>query len=360
MKKFIGGALAAALFIAPFTQTAFAEEDYIIDPIGKYYAEDIDGHWAQNDMENMLQANIIKGIRDADDLLYLQPDKSITRAEFTVLIVRALELKTDQQGKAFTDTQKHWAKNDINTASALGIVSGKSDTEFKPDMKITRAEIAAIVARAFEATIAFEDGTPRDFEDLKPGHWAYNHVRMVNGVDVVRGTSETTVSPDKNANRAEATAMLKRALWLEEVDLPDADALMDLVFYSEADTLDAVNAKDVEGLYEINDAARFGFAHEAGLAEAFSNELTFEDGDTLKGEIVSEPVTEATDVSSRFVKVVVEDLIINYTYTYADPDKAPFDYTEDRSGVYYLVKRDGEWKVYTSEFYQTRFLDLEL
>lgn len=355
----ISGALAAALLMAPFKQSAFAE-DNMIDPIGKYYAEDIDGHWAQNDMENMLQANIIKGIRDANDLLFLQPDKSITRAEFTVLIVRALELKTNQQGMAFSDTQKHWAKNDINTASALGIVSGKSNTAFKPDMKITRAEIAAIVARAFESTISFDAGTPRNFNDLKPGHWAYNHLRMVNGVDVVRGTSETTVSPDKIANRAEATAMLKRALWLEEVNLPDAHALMDAVLNSESGTLDAANTMDIDRLYEINDTARFGFAHEAGLAEAFTNELTFEDGDSIRGKIVSEPVTEATNISSRLVKVSVKNLIIDYTYTYADPKRAPFDFIEDRSGVYYLIKRDGVWKVYTSTFYQTRFLDLEL
>jgi S-layer homology domain len=356
MKKLVGGLLAAALLVSPFTQTAFAEEEYIIDPIGKYYAEDIKGHWAQNDMENMLQANIIKGVRDAENSLYSQPDKSITRAEFTVLIVRALELKTDQQGKAFTDTQKHWAKNDINTASALGIVSGKSETEFKPDMKITRAEIAALVARAFQATVDFEEGTPKEFADLKPGHWAYNHVRMVNQVGIIKGTTQTTVSPDKNATRAEAAVMLKRALWLEEADLPNPDAAMDLVFNSEADTLDAMNAEDVDGLYEINDAARYGFAHEAGLDEAYMYELTLEEGDSIKGEIVSEPVTEVTDISSRFVKVNFEDLTVEYTYTYADGET--FDFTEDRSGEYYLIKRNGEWRVYTSDYYQL-ILDIE-
>jgi S-layer homology domain len=351
MKKVIGGLFAAVLLVSPFTQTAFANEDEEVyfDP-GKYYAEDIEGHWAQNDMENMLQANIIKGVRDADDLLYLQPNKSITRAEFTALVVRSLELKTSEPGKAFVDTQKHWAKNDINTASALGIVSGKSDMEFKPDMKITRAEIASIVARAFEATVDFETGTPKEFEDLKPGHWAYNHMRIINQVGIIKGTTATTVAPDKNANRAEATAMLKRSLWLEKVELPNEETIMDLVFNSEADTLDAINVKDVSGLYSINNETRYGFGHEAGAFEAWINEISFNAGETLEGEIVTEPVLEVTEHTTRIVKVNVENFVIDYTYT--DSNKDIYEFSEDRSGEYYLIKRGGQWKVYTSDFYK--------
>jgi hypothetical protein len=362
MKKLIGGVLAAALIVSPFTQTTFAnqaEMDYA-DPFYKYYAEDIDGHWAEDDMKNMLQANIIKGVRDADDLLYVQPNKSITRAEFTVLVVRALELKTDQQGKAFTDTQKHWAKNDINTASVLGIVSGKSDTEFKPDMKITRAEIASIVARAFEATVTFENGTPKEFADLKPGHWAYNHVRMVNQVGIIKGTTDTTVSPDKNANRAEATAMLKRALWIEDVNLPDEEVTMDLLFNSEADTIDAITERNADSIYAINDSSRYGLGHEMGKMDAEMFEDIFAANEEVIVELVSEPTLEVVHRSTRFVEVNVQDLMIDYYFTDSETgelDEEP--YTEDKSGKYFLINRGGEWKVYTSDFYND-FLNFEL
>ncbi|MFE1243010.1 S-layer homology domain-containing protein [Fictibacillus sp. NPDC058756] len=362
MKKLIGGVLAAALLVSPFTQTTFAnelEQDYT-DPYYNYYAEDIDGHWAENDMKNMLHANIIKGVRDAEDFLYLQPDKSITRAEFTVLVVRALELKTDQQGKAFTDTQKHWAKNDINTANVLGIVSGKSDTEFKPDMKITRAEIAAIVARAFEATVTFENGTPKTFEDLKPGHWAYNHVRMVNQVGIIKGTSETTVSPDKNANRAEATAMLKRALWLEDVNLPDQETTMDLVYNSEADTVDAIMERNADSIYAINDSARYGLGHDMGQMDAEMFEEIFAADEEVVAELVSEPTLEVVHRSTRFVELNVQDLLIDYYFTdYETGELDEEPYTEDKSGKYFLIKRNGEWKIYSSDFYND-FLSFEL
>jgi hypothetical protein len=354
MKKFIGSFLTAALLVSPFTQTAFAaeSEDDFADPYYKYFAEDIDGHWAEDDMKNMQQADVIKGVRDADEFLYLQPNALITRAQFTVLVVRALELKTDQQGKTFTDVGDHWAKNEINIASALGIISGKTETEFKPNMNITRAEIAAIVARAFDPTVTFENGTPKSFSDLTTGHWAYDHIRKVSGVDILRGTTATTVSPNNNAKRAEAAVMLKRALWLEDVELPSPDAAMDLIFNSEVDTIDAINEKDTDNMFVINDSSRFGLGHEYAKMEAEIFEDIFAAGEDAVVELVSEPVMEVVHQSTRFVEVEVKDFLVDYYLTDTETGELEEEpYTEDRSGTYYLIKRNGEWKVYTSDFH---------
>ncbi|MFD1358990.1 S-layer homology domain-containing protein [Fictibacillus halophilus] len=355
MKKFIGGVLAAALLVSPFTQTAFANEDeeFYPDPWYYYLAEDIDGHWAQEDMENMLQADIIRGVRGADDGLYLQPEAKITRAQFTVLVVRALELETDKQGKAFTDIEKHWAKEEINIASALGIINGKTDTEFKPEMNITRAEIAKIIKLAFDPSVTFEDGTPKNFSDLKTSHWAYNYIREVSGVDILRGKTTTTVEPDSNAKRSEATVMLKRALWLEDIDLPTEEEVTGLILSSESDTLTAVNAKDIDGLYEVNELTRYGLGYETGAYEAWFNEIAvFEAGDTLKGEIVSHPSMGVEALSSHLAKVNVQNFVIDYVQT-DDQGKVVDEFTEDRSGEYYLIKRDGVWNVYSSDWYKS-------
>jgi hypothetical protein len=350
MKKFIGSFLTAALLVSPFTQTAFAadSEEEIADPYYKYFAEDIDGHWAEDDMKNMLQAEVIKGVRDVDDYLYLQPNALITRAQFTVLVVRALELKTDQQGKTFTDVGSHWAKEEINIASALGIITGKTETEFKPNMNITRAEIATIVARAFDPTVTFENGTPKNFSDLSTDHWAYDNIRKASGVDILRGTTATTVSPNSNAKRAEATVMLKRALWLEDVDLLSPDAAMDLIYNSEVDKIDAINEKDTDSMFLINDSSRFGLGHEYEKMDAEIFVDYFAAGGDAVVELVSEPVMEVVHQSTRFVEVDVEDLFIDYSEP-GEVEEEP--YTEDRSGTYYLIKRNGEWKIYTSDFY---------
>jgi hypothetical protein len=352
MKKFIGGFLAAALFASPFTQTTYAEEPEVADPYYNYFAEDIAGHWAEEDMTLMLQTDVIKGVRGGDGLLYLQPNAMITRAQFTALVVRALELKTDQPGKTFTDVGNHWAKEEINIASALGIISGKTETEFKPNMNITRAEIAAIMARAFDPTVAFENGTPKQFSDLKPDHWAYDHIRKVSSLDILRGTTATTVSPNQNAKRAEAAVMLKRALWVESVDLIDATGVMDQIFDSEVDTMDAINEKDTDRVFEINDANRYGLAHEYEKLNGQIYEAIFAEGEDAAIELVSEPEMEIVHQSTRFIVVDVYDFLFDLYLT--DPETGELEeepYTEDKSGAYYLIKRDGKWKISTSDFY---------
>ncbi|MCM3734220.1 S-layer homology domain-containing protein [Fictibacillus nanhaiensis] len=352
MKKFIGGVLAAALLVSPFGQTALANEDeeYFPDPWYYYSAEDIEGHWSQEDMENMLQADIIRGVRGADDLLYLQPEAKITRAQFTTLVVRALELETDKPGKAFTDIGKHWAKEEINIASALGIINGKTDTEFKPDMNITRAEIAKIIKIAFDPSVTFEDGTPKSFSDLKTSHWAYKYIREVSGVDILRGKTTTTVEPDSNAKRSEASVMLKRALWLENIDLPTDEEVTGLILSSESDTLTALNAQNVDGLYEVNELTRFGLGYETGAYDAwFIDTFIFDAGETLTGEIASHPSMGVEAVSSRLVKVNVENFIIDYVQKDAEGNVID-EFSDDRSGEYYLIKRYGEWNVYSSDW----------
>jgi hypothetical protein len=349
MKKFIGVILATTLLGSPFASNVYGEDTVEANPWYMYHAEDIAGHWAEGDLRNMLEANIIKGARGLHDFLYLQPDKSITRAEFTALVVRALELKADKTGKAFTDTAEHWAKKDINTASALGIISGISETEFKPDLKISRAEISAIVFRAFDPTVTFENGIVNTFTDLKSSHWAYNHLQKVNKVGIVTGTSSTTVSPDKNATRAEATVMLKRALWLEDVNLPDGKQAMDLIINNEVNSMEAVNSKDLKRLFTINNSYGYGLAHEWGKLEGEIYQQMFEDDEDIYVKIISEPTAKIVALSTRFIKVDVQDLIIDKYYTHPITGEEKV-ITEDKSGPYYLIKRGGNWKIYSSYF----------
>jgi nicotinamide mononucleotide adenylyltransferase len=278
------------------------------------------------------------------------------------MIVRALELETTKQGINFTDTANHWAQNDINTASALGVVSGKTATTFDPNGKITRAEIASILYRAFDPTVYFEKGTPKNFTDLPSTHWAYNHIRQVNGVKIINGTTETTVSPGKNATRAEATAMIRRALSKEELNKPNPQDLTAFILEDENGWVEAYNNRDADTLDLLNDENHFGLA----LAHiGLENEMYrwfFEDVDTKEFEdtykIVTEPTLTVLSTSTRFATVKVENYVVENTFEYAETDEndeptgniLTETIVEDRSGVYNLVKRDGSWKVYTNDY----------
>lgn len=50
-----------------------------------------------------------------------------------------------------TDIQNHWAQKDIEYLVNLGIISGYADNTFRPENTITRAEVASLLARVMRA-----------------------------------------------------------------------------------------------------------------------------------------------------------------------------------------------------------------
>lgn len=103
---------------------------------------DISVHWAKDSIIKMINAGVISGYPDRT----FKPDKAVTRAEFTVMLIKALNLET-RAGKPFTDTASHWAKESIATATAHGFISGYPDNSFRPQGKTTRGEAAVIIGK---------------------------------------------------------------------------------------------------------------------------------------------------------------------------------------------------------------------
>jgi hypothetical protein len=90
---------------------------------------------------------VLKGYPDGT----FRPNAPITRAEFAAIATRfyAAAGKTFASD-AFRDIAGSWARNDINYASSLGIVSGYPDGTFRPQNNITRAETVKIMNSVLE------------------------------------------------------------------------------------------------------------------------------------------------------------------------------------------------------------------
>ena len=95
---------------------------------GELHFSDIIGHWAQGDIEKLVDLGVINGYSDNS----FKPDNNITRAEFTTNLTKAFEL-SQQTGKVFADTAEHWACDMISAAAYHGIINGYDDNTFGPD-----------------------------------------------------------------------------------------------------------------------------------------------------------------------------------------------------------------------------------
>lgn len=60
------------------------------------------------------------------------------------------KMQGEETGGMFSDTGRHWAKNEVEEAAKLGLVAGKGDGSFAPDEGMTRAQGTVVTLRAYK------------------------------------------------------------------------------------------------------------------------------------------------------------------------------------------------------------------
>jgi len=167
--------------------------------------KDITGHWAEQNIEELVASGAIKGYPDGT----FQPDRTISRAEFAAILVKAFNLES-KGGKVFNDTAGHWAKDAIAAAAEHGIVSGYSDTVFGPDDNITREQMAAMIVKAAKLQEAKEGKAFADSDKISS--WARQAVATASHYKIIAGRPDNTFGPKDRASRAEAATVIVQAL----------------------------------------------------------------------------------------------------------------------------------------------------
>ena len=107
---------------------------------------------------------------------------------------------------AFPDTEGHWAVESIRKAAEKGLVSGYGDGTFRPDLPVTRKQMAVILWRMAEkpqpaGASPFKDleGCSEEFRTAIA--WGY-------GAGLINGTGADTFSPDAALTRQAAMKLL--------------------------------------------------------------------------------------------------------------------------------------------------------
>lgn len=110
---------------------------------------DIKGHWAEKNIQTLFTKGIITG----NSVGKYEPEKPITKAEFTALLVRAMGLQPTTETNSFFDRgyAGYWGKPYIEAAVANGIIiPAEVGTEFYGDMPLKRIDMAMMMARALK------------------------------------------------------------------------------------------------------------------------------------------------------------------------------------------------------------------
>ncbi|MEW6491027.1 MAG: S-layer homology domain-containing protein [Cyanobacteriota bacterium] len=173
-------------------------------------------------------------------LKQINPTKDATRAEVAAMVYQALVdskqvsavtspyiVAYTPDGSspdiAFTDIQNHWAANFINALAKQGLISGFKDGTFKPDEKMTRAQYAALLVKAFDPA------TKRDaksFTDVANDYWAKDVIQQAYRGQFLSGFENNSFKPNDNVQRVQVLVSLVNGLNLAASD-PNALTVYD-------------------------------------------------------------------------------------------------------------------------------------
>ncbi len=148
------------------------------------------------------------------------PTANVTRAEVATIFFRLMtddaRAKFDSLDNNFSDVAKgKWYNRAISTLANAGIIKGDPAGTYRPDDPITRAEMAAIIARFGD----FKEGG-KTFNDIS-GHWAQKYIELAASNGWINGNPDGTFKPNNNITRAETVAMINRVLDRQTKDVSD-------------------------------------------------------------------------------------------------------------------------------------------
>jgi len=204
---------------------------------GKYYADinsltnssytviwnsktfkDVENHWSHKDVNDLASRLIVQGTSDDQ----FTPDRSVTRAEFTAMVLRALGLHQPAAGSqaSFRDVASgDWFKEAVDTGLSYQLISGYEDGTFQPNATITREEAMNVITRAMKLAQLSTTVNAADMESLLGGYsdrdqldeWAKQAAASAMKQGIVEG-SDGLLTPRAPVTRAQTAAMLHRLL----------------------------------------------------------------------------------------------------------------------------------------------------
>ncbi len=137
------------------------------------------------------------------------PDQNMTRAEAAQMFYNLLLEKDVEITVEFEDVPADaWYAKPVNTLASLGILSGVGNGRFDPDRSITRAEFT-VIAMKFANT---SGGGVNIFSDVNEDDWFYSAVVDSTQYGWINGYPDGTFRPEATISRAEVTVIVNHML----------------------------------------------------------------------------------------------------------------------------------------------------
>ncbi len=181
--------------------------DYFDDWLNGNWFVDTYGHWAQHEIAEMEETGWMQGVSST----HFAPDNPLTRAQAAAIMVRALGLEEGRKPGNFSDvTSRHWARKEIGIAAEHGIMQGKGNGRFGPEDPLTREEMAVVLERIMDIDEEDLDGEEISFRDVDRNRWSYPAIHAMSRHGIFMGYDDGTFKPQYKITRAQMAALMSR------------------------------------------------------------------------------------------------------------------------------------------------------
>lgn len=169
---------------------------------------DTAGSFAESSIDRWSEEGIVYGTGNGK----FSPSADLTRGECAAIFSRLLKLTKKADISNLKDVSKNaFYYDSIAECVEAGILKGVSSTKMNPDGELTREQLFAMTARALE--IPEETTLAKEMDDVgKVSDWAKGSVYALINRGIIKGTTDTTISPMVDIDRQSVMAILDRAI----------------------------------------------------------------------------------------------------------------------------------------------------
>ena len=154
---------------------------------------------------SLANRNIVNGKTET----HFAPMAPITRAEVAKMIVKTLELPTKSVvNPKFNDVKtKDWYYPYVAVLANMKIINGYDGNVFKPNNPITRAEMAKLLAMAFDIKVS---NPSHPFTDVPKKHYSNEYIAALYENEITTGVSKTNFGYKNNIKRGDVAIFITR------------------------------------------------------------------------------------------------------------------------------------------------------
>lgn len=158
--------------------------------------------WYNRYITYLYHQKILQGYPDET----IRPTKLLTRGEASILISKALGLDTSKPPTTFEDAKSGVSAPYIEALATQNIVSGYPDGTFRPNEQVTRAQMAILIAKAYEVAPEASGA----FKDVPSGVTGSGYINALAAQNIVSGYLDGTFRPYGTIDRASFSVFLAR------------------------------------------------------------------------------------------------------------------------------------------------------